>query len=45
MYLLSFCLLYANIMIKECSVYLDLPFIYFAILVSCIKGRTDIEGV
>ena len=27
MYLLSFCLLYANILIKECNMQFDLPFI------------------
>ena len=27
--ILSFCLLYANTLIKECSVQFDLPFIYF----------------
>jgi len=45
MYLLPFCLLYANTVIKECSMYFDLLFIYVAIMVSFIKRRTDFEGV
>jgi len=40
MYLSSISLPYADIVIKECNMEFDLPFIYVAILVSRIKGRT-----